>query len=98
MIPPRSQLPKSWKKLKNYTFDLPFLAPNDPSSCPRSLKDILEYLAVEAPGGSQAGSENVVPFDLYFIRTALGSGGTSCLWGLQGTACLDGALAVQHTH
>ena len=97
MIPPRSQLPKSWKKLKSYTFDLPFLAPNDPSSCPRSLKDILEYLDVEAPGGSQAGSENVVPFDLYFIRTALVNGSKYWIWGFKGEDDLDCYVAVQQT-
>jgi hypothetical protein len=97
MIPLRSELPKSWKGLKHYTFDLPFLAPNDPSACPRTREEILEYLNVEAPGGTEAGSENVVAFELNFIRTALVNDSKYWIWGFKGDDDLDCYVAVQET-
>jgi len=80
MIPPRSELPKSWEGLKCYTFDLPFLSPNDPSCCPISLSEILEYLGVEAPGGPYSGSSRIIDFDPMFVRTALIEGDSFWLW------------------
>jgi hypothetical protein len=97
MIPLRDQLPKSWKGLKNLSFDLPVLMPNDPSGCPRSRTEILEYLAVEAPGGSDSGSEAVVQFDLHFVTTALVNGSKYWLWRFEAGDDLDCYVAVQET-
>jgi hypothetical protein len=98
MIPPRNQLPKSWKGLKNFTFDLPLLVPNDPVSCPRTREEILEYLDVEAPGGAESGAENIVPFELKFIRTAQVNESKYWLWSFKGDEGLDCYVAVQQVH
>jgi hypothetical protein len=95
MIPPRDQLPKSWKGLKHHSFDLPYLAPNDPSGCSRSKAEILEYLDVEAPGGSQSGSNNVIQFDLQFVRTALVNNSKYWIWRFKADEDLDCYVAVQ---
>jgi hypothetical protein len=95
MIPPRDQLPKSWKGLQSYSLDFPFLTPNDPSTCPRTTAEILEYLDVEAPGGSQSGSENVIEFDLQFVRTALVNECKCWLWRFKADEDLDCYAAVQ---
>jgi len=79
-IPPRDQLPKSWKGLKRYTFGLPKLFLNVAWTCPQTKKEILEYLDIEAPGGSESGSEKVVSFDLKFVRTANVNGSRYWLW------------------
>src|SRR5437588_12065850 len=97
MIPPRSQLPKSWKGLKKYTFDLPVLAPNDSSTCPRTRANILEYRGVEAPGGAQAGSGKIVRFELKFLRTALVNESKYWIWGFKADNDLDCYVAVQQT-
>ncbi len=83
MVPSREQLPKAWKGLKRYTFELPKLLLNVPWTCPRRKKEILEYLAVEARGGSQSGSENVIEFDLKFVRTAKVKGSKYWLWSFE---------------
>ena len=97
MIPLRDQLPKSWKGLKNLSFDLPLLTPNDPSGCPRSRKEILAYLDVEAGGGSESGSEAGTQFDLHFVRTALVNDRKYWLWRFKAAADLDCYVAVQET-
>ncbi len=97
MIPPRDQLPKSWMDLKHCSFDFPFLSPNDPSKCPRSNPEILEYLDVEAPGGSESGSTNFIPFDLRFIRTALINSSKYWIWRFKAIDNLDCYVAVQQT-
>jgi len=61
------------------------------------VKDILEYLDVEAPGGSQAGSGNVVPFELKFIRTALVNESKYWIWSFKADNGLDCYVAVQET-
>jgi hypothetical protein len=95
MIPPREQLPKSWKGLKRYSFDLPYLAPNDESGCPRSMAEIREYLDVEAPGGSQSGSDDVIQFDLQFVRTALVNSSKYWIWRFKADEELECYVAVQ---
>jgi hypothetical protein len=95
MIPPRDQLPRSWKGLARLTFNLPTLAPDTPAACPRSEQEILEYLDVEAPGGSESGSESVIPFELRFIRTALVNGSKYWLWGFKDESGTDCYAAVQ---
>jgi hypothetical protein len=97
MIPLRDQLPKSWKGLKDLSFDLPLLTPNDPSGCPRSRTEILQYLDVEAPGGSESGSEAVIQFDLDFVRTALVNDSKYWLWRFKADAGLDCYVAVRET-
>jgi hypothetical protein len=95
MIPPRNQLPRSWKGLAKLTFELPRLTPDKPTNCPRTEQDILEYLAVEAPGGSQSGSDRVLQFDLRFIRTALVNSSKYWLWGFKDERNTDCCVAVQ---
>jgi len=95
MVPPREQLPKSWKGLKNYTFDLPKLFPNVPWTCSRRKKEVLEYLDVEARGGSQAGSENVISFDLKFVRTAKINRSKFWLWSFKDGDGVDCFVSVQ---
>jgi hypothetical protein len=97
MIPPRSHLPKSWRALKRYSFDLPLLVPNDPSACPRTRKEILEYLNVETPGGSESGSENVIQFDVQFVRTAQVNECKYWLWRFKADEDLDCYVSVQQT-
>ena len=95
MIPPREQLPKSWQGLRSYDFKLPLLVPNDESLCPVRMREILEYLDVEAPGGSESGSSTVIDFELRFIRTALVNGSRYWLWGLKDEDGTDCYVAVQ---
>ncbi len=95
MIPPRDQLPKSWKGLKRYDFRLPLLVPNDASRCPTSKAEMLEYLDVEAPGGSESGSEKVVQFELRFVRTALVNDSKYWLWSFTADEGLECYVAVQ---
>jgi hypothetical protein len=97
MIPPRDQLPRSWKGLKKYSFDFPLLSPNDRSRCPRTESDILKYLDVEAPGGSESGSENVIEFDLHFVRTALVNDCNYWLWRFKADGDLNCYVAVRET-
>src|SRR5436190_19756755 len=89
MIPPRDQLPKSWKGLQRLSFAFPFLTPNDPSRCPASMSWILQYLGVEAPGGPDSGSTRVVSFDLKFIRTALINDTMFWMWGFKDECGLE---------
>lgn len=95
MIPARDQLPRSWRGLKNLDFKLPLLVPNSPLTCPRTEQEILEYLDVEAPGGSQSGSENVISFELKFIRTALANTSKYWIWGFRTDEGLDCYVAVR---
>ena len=95
MIPPRDQLPRSWKGLARLTLDLPRLAPDTPLTSPRSEQDILEYLKVEAPGGSGSGSETVIGFELRFIRTALVNSSKYWIWGFKDEGGTDCYVAVQ---
>jgi hypothetical protein len=97
MIPPRDQLPRSWKGLKGHSFEFPFLMPNDPSECPRRKSEIVEYLDVEAPGGSESGCSRVIQFDLRFIRTALVNNTKYWLWGFKDERDSDCYVAVQQT-
>jgi hypothetical protein len=95
MIPPRDQLPKSWKGLQRCTFDLPFLTPNDASICPVPMSAILQYLDVEAPGGSESGSSRVIQFDVRFVRTALVNSSKYWLWGFKDEDGNDCYVTVQ---
>src|SRR5436190_7839532 len=95
MIPPRDHLPRTWKGLASLTFDLPRLAPDTPVSCPRSEQEILEYLDVEAPGGSESGSERVIQFELRFIRTALVNSSKYWIWRFKDESGTDCYVAVQ---
>jgi hypothetical protein len=56
---------------------------------------MLEYLDVEAPGGSQAGSERVIQFELHIIRTALVNDSKFWLWGFKDERGTDCYVAVQ---
>src|ERR1700704_4283764 len=95
MIPPRDRLPKSWRGLARLTLDLPRLAPDTPATCPRTEREILEYLDVEAPGGSESGSERVIQFELHFIRTALVNSSRYWIWGFKDERDTDCYVAVQ---
>jgi hypothetical protein len=97
MIPPRRELPKSWKGLKRYTFDLSFLSPNDPSACPTPKTEILQYLGVQAPGGRESGSSRIIDFDIKFIRTALINRDSFWLWGFKDERGSDCFVSVRLT-
>lgn len=97
MIPPRDELPRCWKGLQSYRFDLPLLSPNDPSVCPRTMAEILAYLDVKAPGGSESGSENIIHFDLQFVRTALVNDDRFWLWQFMADDDLDCYVSVRQT-
>ena len=58
---------------------------------------MLEYLDVEAPGGSESGSENVMRFDLRFMRTALVNDSKYWIWRFKADDDLDCYVAVQET-
>ncbi len=97
MIPPREQLPKSWKGLKRYRFDLPRLIPDDPSACPVTKAKMLEYLDMEAPGGAQSGSSDVIRVELHFVRTAVLNDSKYWLWSFTADDARDCYVAVQET-
>ncbi len=61
------------------------------------MREILEYLNVEAPGGSQSGSERIIQFDLHFIRTAQVNRSKYWLWGFKDERNTDCYAAVQAT-
>ncbi len=71
------------------------MKPATPEGCPRTKSEILEYLDVEAPGGSQSGSENVIEFDLKFIRTAQVNRSKYWIWGFKADEGIDCYVAVQ---
>ena len=56
---------------------------------------MLEYLNVETPGGSESGSENVIEFDLKFVRTAKVNGSKYWLWAFIDSYGTDCFVAVQ---
>jgi hypothetical protein len=76
-------------------FELPRLFPDVSWTCPRRKREILEYLEVEAPGGKESGSENIVDFKLKFIRTARVNESKYWLWGFKADEGLDCYVAVQ---
>jgi hypothetical protein len=54
------------------------------------MKDILEHLSYEAPGGEHSGSDEVVEFQLEFLRTALVEASRYWIWRFtdaDGTEC-----------
>ncbi len=55
----------------------------------------LEYLDVEAPGGSESGSSKVIQFDLRFVRTALVNNIKYWLWRFKDERGTDCYVAVQ---
>ena len=57
--------------MRNVTVSLPRLSPDSPATCPVPMKDILEYLGYEAPGGEHSGSSEVIELRPDFVRTAL---------------------------
>jgi hypothetical protein len=80
---------------QNYSFDLPKLFPNAAWTCPKRNKEIFECLEVEATGGSQSGSENLVVFDLKLVRTAKINRNKYWLWSFKAEEGLPCNLAVQ---
>lgn len=70
-IPRRDELPEDFDELRNVPIELPRLPDDSAASCPVPMKDILEYLSYEAPGGEHSGSAEVIEFRLEFVRTAL---------------------------
>ena len=61
------------------------------------MRGILEYLDVEAPGGSQSGSGRVIRFEIRFIRTAQVNGSKYWLWGFKDERDTVCYVAVQAT-
>jgi hypothetical protein len=76
----REELPEDFYELKNVPVELPHLPDDTAASCPASMAGILEYLDYEAPGGEHSGSEEVIPFQLEFVRTALVEGTRYWIW------------------
>jgi hypothetical protein len=70
-IPRRDELPEDFDELRKVPIELPRLPEDIAASCPVPMKDILEYLSCEAPGGEHSGSAEVIDFRLEFMRTAL---------------------------
>jgi hypothetical protein len=67
----REDFPVKFEDLRNVNISLPFAEGESETTCPVSMKDIIEYLDWEAPGGKNAGGEMVIDFELKFLRTAL---------------------------
>jgi hypothetical protein len=55
-IPRREDLPEDFYAMRNMAVSLPRLAPDSAANCPVFMKEILEYLDYEAPGGENSGS------------------------------------------
>lgn len=60
-----SSLPPDTQGLAAVEVELLPLADDSPASCPASIDELLDYLALEVPGGAQ-----LTPQDLTFLRTA----------------------------
>ena len=56
--------------MRNIAVELPRLSPDSPATCPVPMPQILEYLGYDAPGGENSGSDEVIDFQLEFVRTA----------------------------
>jgi hypothetical protein len=67
----RESFPSSLEDLYKINVSFPNAEGDSESTCPVSMKDILEYLDLEAPGGKNAGGEMIIEFELNFLRTAL---------------------------
>ena len=61
---PLSEMPDENSKLALISVDFPELPPHH-AECPVAIRELLSYLADEAPGG-----ERLQPDDLHFLRTA----------------------------
>jgi hypothetical protein len=79
-IPRREELPEDFYELKNVLVELPRLPDDTAASCPAPMAEILDYLGYEAPGGAHSGSEEVIPFQLEFMRTAQVEGTRYWIW------------------
>jgi hypothetical protein len=79
----RDDLPDERDELAGVRVRLPRLKDDSEQSCPATQQDILEHLDVEAPGGAQSGSEEVVEFKLKFLRTAAIEGTSYWIWGFK---------------
>jgi hypothetical protein len=89
-IPRREELPEDFYELKSVAVELPRLSPDLPANCPVTMNEILEYLGQEAPGGAESGSQEVIEFQLEFLRTALIEATQYWIWrfaDLEGTEC-----------
>lgn len=69
-IPQREDWPEDIDEMRNIAVELPQLSPDSPATCPVTVSEILEYLGQEAPGGADSGSDEVIEFQLEFVRTA----------------------------
>ncbi len=67
----REDFPEKLEDLHKVNISLPYAEGESEITCPVSMKDILEYLDWEAPGGKNAGGEMIIDFELKFLRTAL---------------------------
>jgi hypothetical protein len=84
-IPPREELPEDNAELANVAVELPPLAEDAPNSCPVPMEEIVNYLRLESPPGSQVTAQS-----LTFLRTAQVAEKRYWIWKfteLQGAEC-----------
>jgi hypothetical protein len=89
-IPRKEDWPEEIEAIRNIPVELPRLSPDSLATCPVTMQEILEYLGYEAPGGEHSGSEEVIPFQLEFVRAALVEATRYWLWRFadsRGTEC-----------
>jgi len=67
----RKNFPSKLDKVRGTHILLPFADEDTEASCPVSIKEILEYLDYEAPGGKFAGGVTTIDFELKFLRMAV---------------------------
>ncbi len=79
-IPKRENWPEDIEEMRNIAVELPRLSPDSPANCPVPMSEILEYLGQEAPGGADSGSDEVIDFQLEFMRTAMVKAKRYWLW------------------
>jgi len=72
------EMPNDNSLLAEIEVDFPRLADDSTSSCPTSIDEVLEYLAIEVPGGDRLTGD-----DLTFLRTALVEANQYWIWRFQ---------------
>jgi hypothetical protein len=93
-IPRKKDWPEDIEAMRNIAVELPRLSPDSPATCPVSMPKILEYLGYEAPGGEHSGSEEVIPFQLEFMRTAFVEGTGYWIWRFTDSGGLESYVMV----
>lgn len=90
----RDDLPDDREELAAVRITLPRSEDDAEASCPVSKQEILEHLAQEAPGGAESGSEEVIEFNLTFLRTATLDNASYWIWGFKDGNDADSYMLV----